>query len=68
MPMAAMLLPLIPNFSIASKITVASVAQISFGLCSTQPDVGKYCVNSFCATAQLSPCLLNMMARELLVP
>ena len=53
---------------IASAMTEACEAQISWGSCSTHPDWGKICRNSRCATAQVVPFSSKTMARELLVP
>ena len=53
---------------ITSAITDNTEVQISFASCSTQPDCGKCCLNSLCATPLISPSLLNKIALELVVP
>ena len=58
-PMAAMSSALAPILESASEATEYWVSQISCASCSTQPECGKYCVNSFCATDLISPFLLN---------
>ena len=68
MPMPAMLSPLMSIEVIASAITEACEAQISCGLCSTHPGLGKYWVNSRWAIERICPVRSKMMARELLVP
>ena len=68
MPIAAMSAPPSPSEVTASVIMAYSVAQISIGLCSTIPGLGKCCVNSFWRTAWASPFLLKTIALEELVP
>ena len=53
---------------IASAITLASLDHISLASCSTHPGLGKYCVNSFCATEQICPLWSKTIALELVVP
>ncbi|MNT90064.1 hypothetical protein D3C72_2308980 [compost metagenome] len=50
MPMPAMSAAEIPAFLIASLTVKTTVSQISSGSCSTQPDFGKCCLNSFWPT------------------
>ena len=67
-PIAARSAPPIPIFFNASTATSFSEDQISIGSCSTRPGLGKYWVNSFCATLMIDPALSKTMAREELVP
>ena len=67
-PIAAMFSPLMSMEVMASAITDAWDDQISIGLCSTQPGLGKIWVNSFCETALVWPFWSKTMALELLVP
>ena len=68
MPIAAMSLAFKLALCSASTATINCVSQISLASCSTQPDCGKYCVNSFCAAEIISPLLLKIIARLLVVP
>ena len=52
----------------ADSATPSWVVQISLASCSTQPGLGKYWVNSFCATLHMWPCLSNRMQRLEVVP
>ena len=54
--------------AMASAITEACDDQISCGLCSTHPGLGKYWVNSRWAIEQICPLRSKTIARELLVP
>src|SRR6476469_2360013 len=68
MPIAAISWVERPALITASAATPNCVYQISFASCSTHPGSGKNWVNSFCATDTTSPCLLNTIALELVVP
>ena len=68
MPMAAMSAALAPTWFMAESATPSWVVQISLASCSTQPGLGKYWVNSFCATLHISPFSLNRMQRLEVVP
>ena len=68
MPMAAILPAVMPRLAMASLATSIMVANISLASCSTQPGLGKYWVNSFCATEHISPASLNRMQRLEVVP
>ncbi len=54
--------------SSASVTTVTTLAQISRGLCSTQPGRGKMCSCSFWLTETMRPTRSNTMQREDAVP
>ena len=68
MPIPAMFSPLMSMAAMASAITEACDDQISCGLCSTHPGLGKYWVNSRWAIEQICPLQSKTIARELLVP
>ena len=68
MPMAAISAALAPILASACRATASCVSKISSASCSTQPGCGKIWVNSFCATAQISPTWLNRMHRLEVVP
>ena len=68
MPIPAMFSPLMSMAAMASAITEACDDQISSGLCSTHPGLGKYWVNSRWAIEQICPLRSKTIARELLVP
>jgi len=53
---------------IQSIKTFFVVFQISLGLCSTHPSLGKYCLNSFCEEYILLPDRLNNIALLDVVP
>ena len=67
MPIAAMLSA--PTFSLAmaARETSRVVSQISSASCSTQPGLGKICLNSFWTEAQILPALSKRMQRLLVV-
>ena len=44
------------------------VDQISLGLCSTHPFLGKYCLNSYCETNSTLPLVLKRITLEDVVP
>ena len=67
-PIAATCSAVIFNLLIASTATPSIDDHISSASCSTHPGCGKYCVNSFCATLQITPCSLNKIQRLLVVP
>lgn len=50
-PMAAISFAWTPALRMAARQVDATEGQIASGLCSTQPDAGKICANSFYATA-----------------
>ncbi len=68
MPMAA--IPAAPSgvFEIASRQVSSVEAQISAGSCSTQPDCGKICGNSFWAIAAMPRASSKRIARLDVVP
>lgn len=68
MPMAAM--SLCVKFAVfkASRIVCFWLLQIASGSCSTSPGCGYIWLNSFLLTAIVSPLLLNIAERELVVP
>ena len=68
MPIAAMSLALSPAFSSASRQVMMVEVQMSSGSCSTQPEAGKCCGNSCCATAAIEMSERNTIAREDVVP
>ena len=68
MPMAAMSSADAPTSFMADSATPSWVVQISLASCSTQPGLGKYWVNSFCATLHISPLALKRMQRLDVVP
>ena len=68
MPIAAISFIVKPALVTASAATPNCVLHISLASCSTQPGCGNICVNSFCAVDTISPFLLNIIARELVVP
>ncbi|MCY1539915.1 hypothetical protein D9M68_755250 [compost metagenome] len=68
MPIAAIFLPFRPALIVASAATLACEDQISKGSCSTHPDLGKICLNSFWAMAITVPFLSKIIALELVVP
>ena len=68
MPMAAMSSADAPTSFMADSATPSWVVQISLASCSTQPGLGKYWVNSFCATLHISPRALKRMQRLDVVP
>ena len=68
MPIAAMSFAFRPAFSSASRQVITVEVQMSSGSCSTQPEAGKCCWNSCCATAAIEMSGRNTMAREEVVP
>ena len=68
MPTAAISWRFVSAFCSASATTERTDSQISTGSCSTQPGLGKICVNSFWPTETISPERLNRMARDDVVP
>src|SRR5678810_230391 len=68
MPIAAISFTVKPVLVMASAAVPNCVLHISVASCSTQPDCGNICVNSFCAAETMFPCLLKIIERELVVP
>jgi len=56
------------HFLITFLITFNVVFQISFGLCSTHPFFGKYCLNSSCEENILFPEVEKIIALVDVVP
>ena len=54
-PIPLIWLGLMPESIKALAIVDETAFQISLALCSTHPGLGKYCVNSRCASATLRP-------------
>src|SRR6478736_5036015 len=67
-PMAAISFTVNPVLVMVSAAVPNCVLHISVASCSTQPGRGNICVNSFCATETIFPCLLKIIERELVVP
>ena len=58
-----------PNEIWSTTLKALSVVdQISFGLCSTQPFFGKYCLNSNCETKTILPFVSNKITLDDVVP
>src|SRR5690606_37966779 len=68
MPMAHTSSAFRPLLARAWRHTSRVLSQISSASCSTQPSLGKYCLNSRWALASGRPWALKTMARELVVP
>ena len=68
MPIAAMSLAVRLAFFSASRQTAIVEVQMSSGSCSTQPEAGKCCGNSCCATEAIEMSARNTIAREDVVP
>jgi hypothetical protein len=68
MPIAAISLPSIPAFAIASRQVASTLSQRSSGSCSTQPEAGKCWGNSRCAVATTRSVASNRIARDEVVP
>src|SRR4051812_47265011 len=68
MPIAAMSLALTLALAIASRQVCSVGVHRSSGSCSTQPDAGKCCGNSCCATAAIDRSAAKIMARDDVVP
>ena len=58
------LLALLITFLSALRV----VDQISFGLCSTHPFFGKYCLNSYCEINLMFPLVSNKTTLDEVVP
>ena len=56
------------NRRVLYRATPLWLPQISIGLCSTQPGLGKICRKVFCARLTILPARSKRMARELVVP
>ncbi len=68
MPMPATSAAVRPAFARASRTVATTPDQMSSGSCSTQPEAGKCCGNSCCATASTAMSGVKTMAREEVVP
>ena len=67
-PIAAMSFAAKFAFFKASRQTAIVEVQMSSGSCSTQPEAGKCCGNSCCATEAIEMSARNTIAREDVVP
>ena len=68
MPIVSILPFIFEAFLITCFKALSVVDQISFGLCSTQPFLGKYCLNSNCETKTILPLVSNKITLDDVVP